>query len=76
MVQLTGVAECASKEEARKIVEELQHIPVVKFNQFGNRIDVYYTPDAMESDTAVANTVRRVLDVLEQVEEHGHSIIF
>lgn len=76
MVQLTGVAECASKEEARKIADELQHIPAVKFNQFGNRIDVYYTPDCLENDTVVAYTVRRVLDVLEQVEEHGHSIIF
>lgn len=75
MVQLTGVAECASKEEARRVVEDLQHIPAVKFNQFGNRIDVYYTPDCLENDTVVAYTMRRILDVLEQVEEHGFSTI-
>lgn len=75
MVQLTGVAECVSKEEARRVVDDLQHIPAVKFNQFGNRIDVYYTPDPFESETAVNNTVRRILDVLEQVEEHGFSTI-
>lgn len=76
MVQLTGVVTCANSAEAKEVVNGLLHIPEVKFDQIGNRIEAYYMPDESTPDLTIGNTVKRVLAVLELADEHGFSIIY
>lgn len=76
MIQLTGVVTCATKDELEEVKSNLLHIPDVKFEQIGNRIDAYYTPDVTDSNLAIGNTIKKILEALECAAEHGFSLIF
>ena len=75
MIQFTGLADCADKDEASSVIRGLMRIPDVKFDQSENRVEAYYMPDAEDTDSIVEDTVRKIINILEVVEVHGFSII-
>lgn len=76
MKQLIGNADCTNEYEVKYVLDKLKGISrAVVVNTNGLHIDVSYTPLDTESSLEARRTVARILDTLEEVTNHGFSMI-
>lgn len=76
MRQLIGHADCTNEYEVKYVLGKLKNISrTVVVNVSDLHIDVSYTPLDTENELEVRRTVARILDTLEEVTNHGFSMI-
>lgn len=75
MRQFIGVASCENETEAANVTNAATFIPGVKIHQEGTKVEVIFEPDDRCSSFEEERTMKRILDVIETVKEHGFSTI-
>lgn len=75
MERFVGVANCADETEAANIVGRAAFISGVKINQTGLEVEIIFEPDDRCSSLEESRTIKRILDLIEPVQNHGISMI-